>query len=348
MAWQLIKRTPEFDREIFTVYGETFGEENGRRFEARWPWQYLENPANDEEDPINWIIVEDGRLLGHISTMPFWMWWGDREVRARSSLDQFVRPEARGRGLGVALVKAHIKDIELGLALGMTASSFPIFQKIFTDIGPVPAYLKPLDAMAIARRRWGPVVGSVAGPVIGLGLTVFSRRFAPAAGLEVREASGFTEDYTGLWTRARASFASVVRRDRVYLDWKYGRCPYHRYRVLEARTRGALTGFVVIRDEGDEAFRRGLVVDLFCDTGDLATQDALIDAAAGDFRSRGLVRAETYVLHQSLGAAFRRHGFRPGRTQTNYCIAACRSSAEPLARRWEHQLMLGDGDLDRG
>jgi GNAT superfamily N-acetyltransferase len=348
VAYEIIRRRPEYDPAIFKLYGEVFGEEGGRRFEARWAWQYLENPSNDADDPIHWIAVEDGRLLGHISTMPFQMWWGDRDVRARSSLDQFVSPEARGRGVGIALVKAHIDDIDLGLALGMTGSSYPIFKKFFTDIGPVPAYLRVLDASAVARRRWGTVAGTVAGPIIGLGLSVLAKRFGPAAGLEVREVTTFTDEYTDLWTRARASYASIVRRDQAYLRWKYERCPYHAYRILEARTRGTLSGFAIVRDEGDASFRRGLVIDLFCDTQDRATQDALIDATVADFRSRGLVRAETYCLHQDLGAAFGRHGFRPGRTQMNYCIAACRSSPAPLVRRWEHQLMLGDGDLDRG
>lgn len=348
MSCEVMRRRPEFDREIFRMYGEVFGEDRGRRFEARWAWQYLENPFNDEDDPIHWIAVENGTLLGHISTMPFMMWWGDREVRARSSLDQFVTPAARGKGLGIALVKAHINDIDLGLALGMTSSSYPIFKKFFTDIGPVPAFLKVLDATAVARRRLGPVAGTLAGPLIGVGLTVIAPRVAPSAGLEVREVLTFTDEYTDLWLRARASYASIVRRDAAYLRWKYERCPCRAYRILEARSHGALSGFAIVRDDGEAAFRRGLIVDLFADTTDAATLDALIDAAVGDFRSRGLARAETYCLHQSICASLRRHGFRQGRTQMNYCIAACRSSPEPLARRWEHQLVLGDGDLDRG
>jgi GNAT superfamily N-acetyltransferase len=348
MSYEIIRRRPEFDREIFRMYGQVFGEEGGRRWEARWTWQYLENPYNDSDDPVHWIAVEDDTLLGHISTMPFMMWWGDREVRARSSLDQFVTPAARGKGVGIALVKAHIHDIDLGLALGMTGSSYPIFRKFFTDIGPVPAYLKVLDATAVARRRLGPVAGTIAGPLVGLGLTVMGRRVTAPAGLSVREVTGFSDEYTELWLRARASYASIVRRDQPYLHWKYERCPYHAYRFLEARTRGTLSGYAILRDEGESSFRRGLIIDLFADTKDLATQDALIDAVVSDFRSRGLVRAETYCLHQDIGASFRRHGFRPGRTQMNYCIAACRSAPEPLVRRWEHQLMLGDGDLDRG
>ena len=154
-------------------------------------------------------------------------------------------------------------------------------------------------------------------------------------------------EYDALWQRVRSSFAAVVRRDAKYLDWKYLRCPFRQYNVCEARRRGELTGFAVTRQEGDASFRRGVIVDLFCDTSDAVTQDALIDAAESQFRSGKFVRAETYTQHAGLGARFRRHGFRPGRTAIQYCVAHRHASPAPMARSKEFGLMLGDGDLDR-
>jgi len=48
-----------------------------------------------------------------------------------------------------------------------------------------------------------------------------------------------------------------------------------------------------------------------------------------------------------MGRAFRRHGFRSGVTAIQYCVAHRHASGEPLARRSEWHLVLGDGDLDR-
>jgi GNAT superfamily N-acetyltransferase len=344
---RVIRRRPEHDDEIFALYSDVFGADGGARFRARWPWQYLENPNNRNGDPVHWIAVEHGHVIGHMSTMPFQMWWGDRELRAVTCLDQFVRKDARGRGLGLALVDAYLAEIDLGLALGMTTSSYPLFKKMFVDVGPVPAYLRALDATAVARRRLGAVAGAIVGAIAGVGLSLLARRRPRAAGLEVREVTGFSEEYTDLWTRARASFGSVIRRDAPYLSWKYTRCPYRQYRVLEARTRGTLSGYAIVRDDGDPAFRRGVIADLFCDTTDLATQDALLDAALDDFRRRGAARVESYCLHGRLGEAFRRHQFRAGRTALNYCIAPKAQSSAPLADKSTAQLVLGDGDLDR-
>ena len=343
----VIKRRPEHDEEIFALYGEVFGADGGARFRARWPWQYLENPNNRDGDPVHWIVVDHGRVIGHMSTMPFQLWWGDREVRATTCLDQFVHKSARGQGLGIALVDAYLAEIDLGLALGMTTSSYPLFKKMFVDVGPAPAYFRALDATAVARRRLGPIAGGIVGPIVGAGLSVLSPRRPRAAGLEVREILEFTDEYTDLWMRARSSFGSVIRRDRPYLEWKYTRCPYREYRVLEARSGGTLSGFAILRDDGDPSFPRGVIADVFCDTTDEATQDALLDASLDDFRRRGAARAESYCLHGRLGAAFRRHGFRTGRTALNYCIAPKQHSTAPLDDKSTCQLMLGDGDLDR-
>ena len=153
--------------------------------------------------------------------------------------------------------------------------------------------------------------------------------------------------------RARGSYASCVRRDARYLRWKYLACPFREYRVLEARRAGTLSGFAVIRDEGQANFRRGVIADLFCDTTDLPTQDALLAAALANFAERRLVRAEAYCFNDRLGAAFRRHGFRSGTTAVQYCVAyrgtpdgkgGPQTVLDNLAN-WN--LFLGDGDLDR-
>lgn len=344
---RIVRRRPEHDDELFRLYAEVFGDRMLERSRARWRWQYFDNPNTAGDGPVIWMAMDGDRLLGQMATMPFPMWWGDREVRASAGMDYFVRPDAQGKGLGIALSEAWADHVDVALALGLTPSSYPLFKKIFTDVGPVPAYLRPIDPGAVARRRWGPAAGAIAGPFVGLALTLTSKRFAPADGLEVRDATAFSDEYDALWQRARASFAAVVRRDAVYLDWKYLKCPFRQYRVLEARRHGELRGFAVTRSEGEASFLRGVVVDLFCDTSDAATQDALIDAARAQFKAGGFVRAETYTQHAGFGAAFRRHGFRPGRTGIQYCVAYRHASPAPVARSSEFALMLGDGDLDR-
>lgn len=346
-SWRIIRRRPEHDSHLFALFADAFGTQQLERSRARWRWQYLDNPHTPDDGPVIWVAVENGRPLGQMATMPFPMWWGDREVRASAGMDCFVSQDAQRSGVGTALAEAWADHVDVALALGLTVASYPMLRKIFTEVGPVPSYLKPLDATAVARRRWGAIAGTVAGPLIGVGLSLFSRRTRPVAGLDVRAVSSLTDEYDDLWVRARASFATAVRRDVRYLTWKYLNCPFHAYRILEARVRGTLSGYAVVRREGDESFPRGVIADLFCDASDVATQDALIEQSLDDFRAQGFARAETYCLNARLGAAFRRHGFRAGRTAIQYCVACRHASPAPLARLADWSLVLGDGDLDR-
>lgn len=350
---EIVRRRPEHDPELFALYAEVFGDGNLERSRKRYDWQYFDNPNTPEDGPVIWMAREGDTLLGQMATMPFPLWWGDREVSASAGNDYFVRKSAQGRGIGIALSNRWADEVDVALALGLTPSSYPLFRKIFTDVGPVPSFLKILDSTAVAKRKWGTLAGTLAGPVLGLGLALISRSPVRQADVEVRPVAAFSDEYDDLWLRARASYASCVRRDARYLRWKYLACPFREYRVLEARKAGALSGYAVVRDEGDESFKRGVLADLFCDTKDVATQDALLAAASANFAARGLARAEAYCFNHRLGAAFRRHGFRPGTTAVQYCVAyrgtpdgrgGPQTVLDDLGN-WN--LFLGDGDLDR-
>jgi GNAT superfamily N-acetyltransferase len=347
----IVRRRPEHDPELFALYAEVFGDGNLERSRRRYDWQYFANPNNPDDGPVIWTAREGDTLLGQMATMPFWMWWGDREVRASAGNDYFVKKSAQGRGIGIALSNRWADEVDVALALGLTPSSYPLFKKLFTDVGPVPSFVKILDARAVARKKWGPVGGALGGPLLGLGLAVLSGRPPESKDVDVREVQAFSDEYDDLWLRARTSFTTCVRRDARYLRWKYLACPFRAYRVLEARKAATLSGYAVLREEGEPAFRRGVIADLFCDTGDIATQDALLAAATADFSSKRLVRIEVYCLNSRLARALKRHGFRAGTTAVQYCVAyrgtpgETRDSVLGDVANWN--LLIGDGDLDR-
>ncbi len=350
---EIVRRRPEHDTELFALYAEVFGDGNLARSRRRYDWQYFENPNTPEDGPVIWMAREGDLLLGQMATMPLPMWWADREVRASAGNDYFIRKSAQGRGIGIALSNRWADEDDVALALGLTPSSYPLFKKIFTDVGPVPSYLKILDATAVAKKKWGALAGTVAGPLLGLGLSLISRRPGQATDVDVRPVEAFSDEYDDLWLRTRASFATCVRRDARYLRWKFLACPFRSYRVFEARKNGTLSGYAVLRDEGDPDFMRGVIADLFCDTTDEATQEALLSAAISDFSTKGRARIEVYCFNARLSAALTRHGFRSGTTAVQYCVAyrgtpdgkaGTRAILDQVSN-WN--LFIGDGDLDR-
>lgn len=346
---EVILRGNEHDEEMFRLYQEVFGQAATEASRRRWDWQYRENPQNQQAGPVAWMARENGRCLGQMATMRVRLWFGGREIQASWGNDYFVRLDAQGRGLGMLLSNAWSDHEEAALALGLTPSSYPLFKKLgFVDVGPIPFCQKILAPGAVARRRLGRVLGTLASPALALGLRLrLGAEPPPPRDVEVRRVTDFTDEYDGLWERAKASYAMCVRRDAAYLKWKYVTIPHRRYDVREARRAGVLVGFAVSREEDYRGTRLGWIVDVFTDTRDQGAKDALLGAVLRSFRESGVVRAQAYSMNRPLADDLRRHGFFPGVSAVQFCVKAGVDPLGAFDRVGDWNLMFGDGDLDR-
>lgn len=347
---EIVRRSGEQDAEIFRLYEETFGQNLTEGSRARWRWQYRDNPATAPEGPEIWVALENGQVLGQYASMPVRLHWGGREVRSSWGMDVFLRPEARGKGIGAQLFSAWSDHVEVALGLGLTPSSYGLFQKLrYQDVGPVPFYQKVLDAKAVAARRVGERLGSVAGPLAGAALGALrpERALAEAAAVEVGTITGFDAEYDTLWDRARDSYAMCVRRDRAYLDWKYARAP-KRYALNEARRDGTLVGLGVSRHEEFKGMRLGWIVDVFAPSDDRAAKDALLGAILDSFRDAGVARAQAFSLNAALGADLERRGFWSAPSPMQFCVRAHPAGSDAVfAERGRWHVVFGDSDMDR-
>jgi GNAT superfamily N-acetyltransferase len=339
------------DDELFRLYRAVFGEALAGSSRRRWRWQYQDNPATPPSGPEIWVARDGSALLGQYASMPVHLRWGDREVRSSWGMDVFLSPAARGRGVGARLFTAWSDHVEVALGLGLTTSSYGLFQKLrYADVGPVPFYFRVLDPRAVAARRLGPRWAGVAGRLLGLGWRLRHPERRPRAGaadLALAPVTRFDARHDALWNAAGPSYAMAVRRDAAYLDWKYVQCPHRRYDIVEA-TRGAtLAGFAVSRHEDHHGLRLGWIVDLFAHADDHAVRDALLGHVLDGFRQAGVARAQAFSMHGAVGEDLARHGFRRGSSPMQFCVRARIPSDAVFAaiRRWH--VMFGDSDMDR-
>lgn len=337
------------DQALFQGYGEVFGQDLSESSRRRWRWQYLENPATGPEGPEIWVAHDNSSPLGQYASMPVSLWWGGREVRASWGMDVFLRPEARGRGIGAQLFTTWSDHVDVALGLGLTPSSYGLFQKLrFEDVGPVPFFQRILDPRAVAVRRLGPVWG----PLGGLGLrgwlaaTHLARARRPP-GVSVGRVSSFGSDFDALWERARGSYVMCVRRDAAYLTWKYLACPARSYEIREARRDRQLVGFAVSRHEDYRGLRLGWILDVFADASDQQAKDALLFAILDDFRAAGVARAQAFSMNRALAGDLRRHGFRAGRSPMQFCVRSRTASGTVFQDLGRWHVVFGDSDMDR-
>jgi GNAT superfamily N-acetyltransferase len=335
--------------EIFRLYEAVFGTSLTEASRRRWRWQYLDNPATAPGGPEIWVAREEGRLLGQYASMPVHLWWDGREVRSSWGMDVFVSADARGRGVGARLFTAWSDHVDVALGLGLTPSSYGLFQKLrYDDVGPVPFFRKVMDPVAVARRRLGPL-GRVAGPVLGRVLAARhpETTHPDAAAVAVTRVQSFSAEYDALWERTRAGYAMCARRDRAYLEWKYVACPHRTYDLWEGRRAGLLAGYAVSRHEEYRGLRLGWVVDVFADAGDAAARDALLGAVLDDFRRARVARAQAFAMSEALAASLARRGFFPGPSPMQFCVRAKGDGGRPLRERGRWHVVFGDSDMDR-
>lgn len=343
------RRAAADDDALFALYAEVFGADPTQDSRRRWLWQYRENPATPLEGPEIWVAREGQALLGQYASMPVRLWWGDRELRASWGMDVFVTKQARGKGVGALLFTTWSDHVEVALGLGLTPSSYGLFQKLrYADVGPVPFYRRVLDPRAVARRRLGPALGALAAPLLGLGLALAApERRAAADGVVVRRVEEFGSEYDELWEKARSSYAMCVRRDAAYLRWKYLAPPHRRYEVREARRGGELAGFAVSRHEDYRGLRLGWLLDVFAAAGDRPAKRALIADVLEGFRAAGVARAQAFAMNAALAGDLRSQGFLPGASPMQFCVRSRVDDRGALRDTGRWHVVFGDSDMDR-
>jgi GNAT superfamily N-acetyltransferase len=345
-----VERRREADAEdLFRMYGEVFGGSLSDGSRRRFRWQYLDGPAADPEGPQIWVARDGEALLGQYASMPVRLHWGGREVRSSWGMDVFLRPEARGRGVGAQLFTTWSNHVDVALGLGLTPSSYGLFKKLrYDDVGPVPFFRKILDPGAVLRRRLG-ALGTLLAPVLRAALALRAPSPPrPDRALVVAPVDAFGADHDAFWDQARAGYSMCVHRDAAYLDWKYVRCPHQRYDLWEVREGGRLRGFAVTRDEDYRGLRLGWIVDLFTAWDDAPARDALLAHVLAVFAGRRVARVQAFAMSAALKRSLRAHGFRPGDSPMQFCVRARAEGSEDVLRsldRWH--VVFGDSDMDR-
>lgn len=348
-----IGRRTEADREqLDAMYANVFGEAAAEESNARWRWQYEENPNRPPEGPEIWVAREGDRVLGQYATMPVRLKVLDRVLRASWGMDVMVGPNLQRRGIGSRLFLYWDRQVEASLGLGLSVASYTLFKKLdWEDVGPVPCFSRALDVRRLLERRLGSLLAAVVAPFVRffLWLVLPIRKTRDAENVEVRSIEAFSDDYDDLWERAAPAFDFITERKARYLEWKYERVPYVRYDVLEARRDSELTGYCVLRIAERNGVKLALLVDLFAHPEDKASIGALLDHALSWARERGAARMQTFTFDRRFGSRLAHKGFARIASPMQFCVRIHSDHVDDMffrdTSRWH--VSFGDSDQDR-
>ncbi len=339
---------PDDRRGVETLYRRVFGNDAAEASRLRWEWQYRRNPNNPGHEPEIWIAREGPAIVGQYATMPVRLRAGGEEIQGSWGMDVMVAPERQRQGLGEALFRTWDQHVGASLGLGLSDSSYRLFQKLrWPDVGPVPCLVKPLTRRALRRPNW-PVPVNRLVSALTLPFVKIIARTRPLRA-EVRQIHRFDESFTRLWDEFAGKFDLAVRRDSAYLNWKYASAPHVRYAIAALRREDRDVGYAVYRHVHEPRGRVTLLVDFLADPDDASGFSTLLHWVDREARQADSDKIRTFALHGGYRRVLKHSGYFQVKSTMEFVAKVNAIDVAPSfyedTERWH--VTLGDSDQDR-
>ena len=224
---------PGDEKAILATFNRVFREVCGEGYVDRtmeeWRWEFQENPRGMR---VLLAVTPGGEVAAQYAAVPMAAKSPLGDTTFVHAVDSMVHPDFR-KGL-----KKPGLFVEVGRAW------FDYIRELGKDSVGFGSPVRP--AWRIGSRYLGYTLVRIVDYLVA-----DLREFRPAppgeAGLEVEIASSLGKDEADLfWDEWSRGVECAVRRDGVYLDWRYTRKPGGDYRFLLARRGGALKGLALL------------------------------------------------------------------------------------------------------
>jgi hypothetical protein len=325
--------------------------------------------APGEEVPT-FLFTLDGRVLGHLTTVPLRLWDGRAAHPAYWLKGLMVLPEARNGPVGFLLLREAVRQLPLTLAMAVAPEARRLFGALgFADLGALPDHVRVLEPARVLRAlgREGaeppaaaarvprallrsPAACALLGAAARAGLGAWS---ALADSPRLHRGWVLPELPAGearrLWVRARAGVRAAAARDAADLEARYGAGGY---RWIGVRESGGLVALGVLRppSPGGDPRLGGIAVatlsDLVVPPGRPDAARALLATAELAARGLGADALLCSASHRSLRGPLRRRGYLSTGARVHALLRAPGLDLPGDAGDW--WLTRGDGLADEG
>lgn len=216
-------------------------------------WQLLLPPESAAAGGDQSVVAVDkrGQLLSFLAVAPASAVFRARPMKGAHLISWLSPPEARGRGIGSAVISSVIDQYDFVFGRSPRPASLSIFKRLgFRCL--------------VSCRRWLAVLDPEAAVRLAVDANGASAKRAAARKIDIRGAAEGRIDRTV--PPAAASLATEVLTDSTaferthdYLGWRYEMHPFFDYRFLSINGSREPTGFAVVRIE-DVSGRSGRVL----------------------------------------------------------------------------------------
>jgi GNAT superfamily N-acetyltransferase len=310
--------------------------------EARWSWQFLDNPFRWEIGPAPsvWIAVSGDTVVGQIAVQAALFWVNREEKPGGWIVDVMILPQYRGKKLGHRLYQAVAAEVPLLVMLTMApatrrmalrggavtlnpATQFSRWTRFAaTDVSRFIIYkllerprLTHAAKFAFHSLRLHYVVAAAVNTVLVL-RQQDNRRIAPDCSVEEADVSDV--EFDAFWQLIRQYVDGAAVRNTSYMVWRFKKCPDLRYRCFVVRRNGIMVGYSILRVAEPFEQRLGFISDLLTVPGDAEALNSLMWHAIGFF-GRAVCSVEFVTSIPQWGKHIRKMGFIPTRSTRATC-----------------------------
>lgn len=313
-----------------------YGELAPYKGEARWRWQFPDNPHNPFPPGLApvWIAIDEGRVVGQIGVQFGPLDLGGEIRPAGWIVDVMVLPEYRSQGLGHKLYAAIAESVDILVTLTMAPATRRMAERLgAVSLAPFHQYSRwtRLDSDSIGRYllhrtahrpKWHGAMRAAVGvnlPSLAAGLLNpalalrdRARPLSPVPSVSFTEVERFDQTIDGLWERVSGDYDAAFVRDAKWLNWRFCDCPGLTYTRFVAHRNGAAVGYLVLRRAEPVELPHGIIADAFAARHDTETMRALLVHAVNWFGC-GVASVECATSIAEHAGVVRVLGFMPTR-----------------------------------
>jgi len=247
----------------------------GRRFEPDyWRWRYFDGPVGKS----NLIVAVRGdKVVGKYGLTYLPLIAGGKEVLG-GLMEISIHPQERSWQCYKGLVKTSIAESQndkLAFRFGIMSSRLIEMNRRLgvLVLGRVSFYIGIISIIKFLEGHFVPyplsLSGWIAQPFLGLRI-----KKKDNYRLDIRSIEQFDSSFDELWnTVARNRNISVIKNAE-YLNWRYVRCPYRKYRRLAAYRGKRMDGFIIFCAAGPR--HSSFMLELMARNDDPIVMKALI------------------------------------------------------------------------
>ena len=342
LPWILRRYRDGDEQAILELLNTAFGKWHSLKY---WKWWYTQNPAGSS---VIWLAECDHKIIGHYGIVPITMKVGDAYVTGSFACDAAVHPDYQGKGLFSSIVNRMCLDAAencIPLTYGFAnTNSGPTYRR-YERMGHVCFMIRMIRIL-----DWEPLLSRLIRNecLAGTAATALRKLRRPEsarASFAVETLSRFDERIDELWETLSNSYKLIVRRDLLYLNWRYVAHPEKDYTIYAAVKDHRILGYCILAREQRQNLRLGVVVDIL---GRPNVVDYLIRTAVQRFEQQGVHAVSAMMSERHpYTALFRRAGFIMQRPRNPALYVAINLPCSPIDEKevYSQSLLLSQNRL---